>query len=287
MIRPRFRWTAVSVRLLTAAALLTLASPIRAQAPGEIKGEAILKHPIGALALKAAELLAAGRIDEVFALRTKSEQADWKGASAGERKEVGDRLKSRAPDPKTLPAALRASGILNIEGNEATLRATTPTGDMLASFEMEGGAWKSSSGPMVLGGSAAAAPANETRITGPAILKHPIGPVALQYVDLVHGGKIDEAMKLASTKAQADWKANPASERTASAEFRRKILPTRSELNTALQSGGTLIVEGNERATLNIIRIEQKSAAPGSVNASSTTVGIPFVMEGGQWKVAQ
>ncbi len=101
-------------------------------------------------------------------------------------------------------------------------------------FELEGGSWRASIGPMVLGGGAPAA-TKEERVNGPDILKHPIGTLALQYVDLVHGGKMDEAMRLATTDAQAKWKAEPASERAESTAFRRKMLPTRADLMAAAQ----------------------------------------------------
>lgn len=50
---------------------------------------------------------------------------------------------------------------------------------------------------MVIAG--AAEPANETRIEGADILEHPVAALAVQYVELVHAGKIEDAMRLAST----------------------------------------------------------------------------------------
>jgi hypothetical protein len=68
--------------------------------------------------------------------------------------------------------------------------------------------------------------------------------------------------------------------------FLRKFLPTRASLEASLPTGGVLIVEGDQ-ATLNVVATEQQSASPGSVTSTSTTTAIPFVMEGGQWKIAQ
>ena len=76
------------------------------------------------------------------------------------------------------------------------------------------------SAAMVIAG--AAEPANETRIEGADLLAHPIAALASQYVELVHADKIEDAMRLASTEAQQEWKAEPASERAASAAFRKK-----------------------------------------------------------------
>jgi hypothetical protein len=133
----------------------------------------------------------------------------------------------------------------------------------------------------------AVAVAAETRLQGAAILQNPIGDLALRYADLLHAGKMDDAMKLASTTAQAGWKALPASERTASADFRRKLIPPRAALAAGIRAGGVLIIEGDSRATLNVVTVEQKSPKPGVVESSSGTIAIPFVQEGGQWKLAQ
>ncbi len=137
-------------------------------------------------------------------------------------------------------------------GNSAVLRVDLAKADAaIAYFELEGTTWRLTNGPMVVAG--AAEPANETRIEGAELLKHPIAALAVQYVELVQGGKIEDAMRLASTEAQTQWKAEPAS----------------------------------ERATLNVIKKEQRPTKPGTVEYSSTTVAIPFVLEKGVWKLAR
>src|SRR5689334_21235274 len=116
---------------------------------------------------------------------------------------------------------VRAGGELTDDGETASLMATTPAGKMRQTLEREGGQWRVSFGPMFManrGGAAAAAPA--TRVEGPALANHPARTVVLQYVDLVHAGKIDEAIaRFGSTQAQAKWKALPASEKKESADF--------------------------------------------------------------------
>jgi hypothetical protein len=124
----------------------------------------------------------------------------------------------------------------------------------------------------------------ETRIKGADIMKHPIGPLALQYVDLVQAGRMEDALKLSHDKAQAEWKKYPA-ERKSYTDFMKKMMPSRADLEKSLQGSAILIIEG-KRATLNSIKTEQQSSSPGSITSSSTTVGIPFVMEDGKWKVA-
>lgn len=140
---------------------------------------------------------------------------------------------------------------------------------------------------MILLGIGAALSAAETRIKGAEILKHPIGDLALKYADALHGGGMDDAMKLASKKAQAKWKNLPASERAEIAAFLKKMVPKKSELAAGIQAGGILIIEDDSRATLNVVKVEQNSAKPGTVDSSSTTIALPFELEGGQWKVAQ
>lgn len=103
-------------------------------------------------------------------------------------------------------------------------------------------------------------------------------------LDLLHDGDMDGAMALATTKAQAEFKAEPASEQTASADFRRRILPTRAELEQSLAKEGVLIIEADGTATLNIVKT---TPATGSGAGSSATVAMPFAMEDGRWKIAQ
>jgi len=133
-------------------------------------------------------------------------------------------------------------------------------------------------------GQAAAGQGKEQRITGAALVAHPVAAVAAQYLDLLHGGKMDAAMALATTKAQAEFKAEPASEQTASANFRRRMLPTRAELDRSLAKEGVLIIEADGTATLNLVKT---TPATGSGAGTSTTVALPFAMEGGTWKIAR
>jgi hypothetical protein len=257
-----------------------------AQEPTELRGEAILKHPIGVLAIKSAELMTAGRIDEVMALHTSENRAEWKKAPADERKWRSDTMKQRAPSPAALTEAIRKNGALKISPEGGELTASHAAGDIIAHFQLEGGQWRSALGPMVLAGGPSAE-RNETRVQGADILKHPIYDVALRHADLIHAGKMDEYMRLASSEAQAKWKALPASERKESLAYLRQNVPQRAALAAAIQSGGVLLIDGESRATLNVITTEQKSTTPGVVSSTSSTVAIPFVMENGLWKIAQ
>ena len=153
----------------------------------------------------------------------------------------------------------------------------------MAMFTLEAGKWYASLGPMVMAG--APAPGKEVRIEGEEILKHPIYALALEYADAVHSGKPEAFLRLSSTKKQADWKAESESERKEIAAYYRKTIPKRAELAAGVRSGGVLFIENDNVATLNVITVESKSKEPGVVQSTSTTVGIPFVLEGGQWRV--
>jgi hypothetical protein len=131
------------------------------------------------------------------------------------------------------------------------------------------------------------APAKETRIQKADILKHPIGQLALKYADALHGGSMDEAMKLASGKAQARWKSDPEGERKESTNYLKKTIPNRAALAAGIEAGGVLIIENGARATLNVVKFEVDSSKSGVVQSSSSTIAMPFVFEGGQWRLAQ
>ncbi len=268
----KMRLTALVLVLLVPVALMAQTAPV--------KGDAILKHPIGVIAVKSTELLAAGQVDAYQALRTKEDQDEWKKASAAEKQASGRRLRENAPSPAVLADLLRQAGELTVNGDMAILGAATPAGLLRQTFAREGGAWRVSFGPYF---EATLPPA--VRVEGPALTNHPSIAVVLSYVDLVQAGKTDEAItRFGSANAQANWKEQPASEKRDSAAFRKRILPTRAELTRAIASGGVLLVEG-ERATLNVIKMDPATASKST--GSSTTVAIPLALENGAWKIAQ
>ena len=88
-----------------------------------------------------------------------------------------------------------------------------------------------------------------------------------------------------SAEAQADWKAEPESERKEIIAYYRKTIPKKAELAAGIRSGGILVIADDSLATLNVITTESASKGPGVVRSTSTTVGIPIVLEGGQWRV--
>jgi hypothetical protein len=273
------------IRLAATAALLMLPALAGAQS-APIKGDAILKHPLGVLASKSVDLVAAGQFDALMALRVKEDQADWKTASATDKKNWGARQKELAPTPAVFAELVRKAGELTVEGDSASLEATTSAGTLRQMFTREAGQWRIQVGPMFMSAAdTAAASAPMTRVEGANLASHPASAVVLQYVDLLHAGKLDEAMaRLGSTKAQAEWKALPASEKKESADFRMRTLPKRADVAKSLASGGVLLMQGDE-ATLNLITMTPATSS--NSTGSSTTIGIPLILEQGQWKLAQ
>jgi hypothetical protein len=279
---------------LAAAALLVVATlaPLPAPAQGDpkvVEGEAILAHPVGKLAIRTAELLSAGKVEDAIRLRTAEDQAEWKKEPAEERAEMTARMKERAPDPKLLAEAIRKGGILTIYPARGTdrSRATleSPYGDggeVMAIFSLDKGKWFGSMGPSVMAG--AAAPANEVRLHGADILKHPIYELALKYADAIHSGAPEAFLELSSTKSQEAWKAEPESERKEITAYYKRMVPKKADLAAGVQSGGILIIEDDSLATLNVVTVESTSK-DGVVQSTSTTVGIPFVVENAQWRV--
>jgi hypothetical protein len=278
------RAVALGIRVAVLGLLGTAAAGAQEQS---LKGAAALAHPAVQAALKAIDLIKAGKVDEAYALRTKSEAADWKTMSAADRKDAAGFIAERTPSAKAFTDAVRANGELTVTGNSAVLAFMVGQDRGASYFDREDGAWRVSNGPMVFPSSRA--PVDEVRVENADILTHAIGPLVLQYLDLIHAGKIDDAMKLTTSSAQAKWKTEPASEKAESLAYQKKNLPTRAAVETGLKTGngvrGLLIVEDDKLATLNFIVSTQTPAGPNTTTFTSTTQMMGFEKENGQWRV--
>jgi hypothetical protein len=241
------------------------------------------------LALKAAGLVKAGKLEEAMALRTRESQAEWKSMSADDRRGLGASIAERTPDPKTFADDVRAGGELTVMGHSAVLGVSAAGRRVAAYFEREDGAWRITNGPIEF--PAEPDPATQTRLENEDLQSHPVWPLALEYLDLVHAGQLDAAKKLATAEVRAKWQTEPSSEKAESLKFLRANLPTRAEVSEAVKGGGALrgvlIVDADAQATLNLIRTERREEGPGQMSVSSTTTTIAFAKEGGQWRLAQ
>lgn len=124
------------------AALALLAALAPGAAPGaektELRGDAILEHACGRLAVRHTGLLHAGRFEEAFALATPEARAQWDAIPEARRKAIYKALRETAPTESELAADIRRLGVLEVEGDAATLTVekTTKTenGSMTETF---------------------------------------------------------------------------------------------------------------------------------------------------------
>jgi hypothetical protein len=112
-----------SITALAAAGLaaLALAAPAAAS---EIKGAAILDHVCGKLAVKHMGLIHAGKFEEAMALGSPTLQQQWKALSAEDRKMMTGMMKEMSSTEAEFTAAIKAAGVLAVEGETATLTVT-------------------------------------------------------------------------------------------------------------------------------------------------------------------
>lgn len=111
------------------AGAMLLAAPVAA---AELRGAAILRHPCGNVALRYMELVHAGRFEEAIQLGTSAMRSEWLAIPAAERGFMQELMKLMAQDPTAYAADLEAHGLLEVNGNTATLTVSKP-------YRMEGG----------------------------------------------------------------------------------------------------------------------------------------------------
>ncbi len=136
-------WTVSSLAL--AGLVATLAAP--AWSATEIKGAPILDHPCGKTAVRQMGLLNAGDVAGANKLSTVAMQKRWAAMPQKDRAMMADMAKSMSMPPDRYAAAIRASGVLTVDGNTATLKVTQTQKDANGSststteqaFAMEGG----------------------------------------------------------------------------------------------------------------------------------------------------
>jgi hypothetical protein len=110
-----------SAVLLSAALLLTLLCRAEAAAKTEIKGAAILDHPCGKVAVKHMGLVHAGKMEEATKLGTKEMQDEWKAMPESDRKMMSGMMKEMSKTEEQFAADIKASGLLVVEGDSATM----------------------------------------------------------------------------------------------------------------------------------------------------------------------
>jgi len=100
-----------------------------ASAAAEIRGAAILDHPCGKVAVKQVALVHDGKFDEANKLSTKEMQEQWKAMPAKDKMEMSGMAKLMSPAPEQFTAAVKAGGVLVVDGDAAALTTKTTTKD--------------------------------------------------------------------------------------------------------------------------------------------------------------
>ena len=117
------RLTALGTAAGLAALTLILVLPAAA-APQQIKGAAILDHACGKVAVKHMGLVHAGKFDEAMALGSTDLQKEWKALPAEDRKMMTAMMKETSSTEADFSAAIKAHGVLEVDGDKATLTVT-------------------------------------------------------------------------------------------------------------------------------------------------------------------
>ena len=114
------------VRVMAGSVLtLTLCAGAALAAATEIKGAAILDHPCGKVSAKHMALVHAGKMDEAVKLGTKEMQDQWKAMSADDRKMMSSMMKEMSQSDADYAKAVKAGGVLSVDGKDATLTMKT------------------------------------------------------------------------------------------------------------------------------------------------------------------
>ena len=107
---------------------------------------------------------------------------------------------------------------------------------------------------------AATAAGAATEVKGAAILDHPCGKLTVKHMGLVHDGKMEEAVKLATPEMQAEWKAMAAEEREMVSGMMKELSVTGDVHAQEIRKHGVLAIEG-EDATLTLTKEEKDQSA--------------------------
>ena len=98
-------------------------------AKSEIKGAAILDTPCGKVAVKQMGLVHDGKMDEANLLSTEEMQEQWKTMPAKDRTMMSGMMKEMSQTSDQYAAAIKANGLLVVDGATATLTVTKTNKD--------------------------------------------------------------------------------------------------------------------------------------------------------------
>src|ERR1700687_103177 len=100
-----------------------------ASGKSEVKGAAILDHPCGKVAVKQMGLTHAGKMEEANKLTTKEMQEQWKSMPDKDRTMMSGMMKEMSQTEEQYSAAIKANGLLVVDGPSASLTVKKTTKD--------------------------------------------------------------------------------------------------------------------------------------------------------------
>ena len=118
-----------SALIFSSAVSLVLSGLADVALASEIKGAAILDTACGKVAVKQMGLVHQGKIDEANMLATKEMQEQWKAMPAKDRTMMSGMMKETSQTSDQYAAAIKANGVLVVDGPAATLTVKKTTKD--------------------------------------------------------------------------------------------------------------------------------------------------------------
>jgi len=98
-------------------------------AASEVKGAAILDNPCGKVSVKQMGLVHAGKMEEANELTTKEMQEQWKAMPEKDRTMMAGMMQGMSQTEAAYTAAIKANGVLAIDGADAKLTVKKTTTD--------------------------------------------------------------------------------------------------------------------------------------------------------------
>jgi len=118
-----------SALIFSSAVSLVLSGLADVALASEIKGAAILDTACGKVAVKQMGLVHQGKIDEANMLATKEMQEQWKAMPAKDRTMMSGMMKETSQTSDQYAAAIKANGVLVVDGANAVLTVKKTTKD--------------------------------------------------------------------------------------------------------------------------------------------------------------
>ena len=118
-----------SALIFSSAASLVLSGLAGVALASEIKGAAILDTACGKVAVKQMGLVHQGKIDDANMLATKEMQEQWKAMPAKDRTMMSGMMKETSQTSDQYAAAIKANGVLVVDGANAVLTVKKTTKD--------------------------------------------------------------------------------------------------------------------------------------------------------------